>query len=72
MGNSPQNGLDVFAFVLLMYLGGNPNRALEVEIHSKKVKLYTDSKMCNIEIVSCEVIHTGKSKIQGKSKVCEG
>lgn len=56
----------MFVFVLLTSLGGNPNRALEGEIHSKKVKLYTDSKMCNIEIVSCEMINTGKSKI------CEG
>jgi len=53
----------VFAFMLLVYLGKNPIRALEVEIHSQKVSLYTDSKMYDIEIVRCEMmINTGKSK----------
>lgn len=43
-------------FRIAHVLGGNPIRALDVEIYRKKVRLYTDSKMYNTDTVRHEMM----------------
>lgn len=48
-------------FRIAHVLGGKPIRALDVEIYRKKVRLYTDSKMYNPDIIRREMmINTGE------------